>query len=49
MLRAYIRGLLYIGRAFTRPIAGLAIRLAAILAIGYIASTIGVTDCAGVL
>jgi len=36
--------LLYIGRAFIRPIVGLAVRLAAKLAAGYTGGTIGVAD-----
>jgi len=41
--------LLYIGQAFARPTAGLAIRLATKLAAGYTAGAIGVADLTGAL
>ena len=46
MLRAYIRGLLYIGRVFARPTVGLAIRLVTRLTADY---TVGIADRAGAL
>ena len=49
MLRAYLQGLLYIGQVYAGPTAGLAVRLAAKLMAGYMASAIGVTDHARVL
>ena len=49
MLKAYLQGLLYIGRVCARPTVGLAAQLAAKLTVGYIASTIEVIDRAGVL
>jgi hypothetical protein len=49
LLRAYIRGSLYIGRVNTRPAVGVAARLAAGLTIGYAAGVIGVAGYAGAL
>ena len=49
MLRAYLRGLLYIGQVYAGPIAGLATQLAAKLTAGYMAGAIGVIDRARVL
>jgi len=41
--------LLYVGRAFAGPVAGLAARLAAELAAGCTGGAAGVADCAGAL
>ena len=49
MLRAYLYGLLYIGRVYTRPIAGLTAQLAVRLAASGTARAAGVIDYARVL